>query len=110
VFRGYDWDTIEGWKKPGKHATWKVDVQRDGRYELAISYGRSVRDGGTLKIGVGDQSVECNPPPPPTPDVFERINVGTFSLTEGPAILKVEVVKAHGNELLRLNRIFLQRQ
>jgi arylsulfatase A len=109
VFRGYDWDTIEGWREPGEHATWRLDVQRGGRYELAISYGRSARDGGTLEISAGDQSIECSPPPTPTPDVFERIHLGTLTLNEGSAILKAEVMKAHGNELMRLNRIFLRR-
>ena len=110
VFRGYDWDTIEGWKEPGEHAMWNLDVKRGGRYDVQISYGRSAADGGTLKISVGDQSIECSPPPTPTPDVFERTNIGTLSLTEGSATLKAEVVKAHGNELMRLNRIFLKRK
>ena len=109
VFRGYDWDTIEGWKEPGEHATWALDVLRGGQYELAISYGRSARGGGTLKVSVsGDQSIECSPPPTPTADVFERLDLGMLTLGEGPTILKAEVVKAQGTELMRLNRIFLR--
>lgn len=26
VFRGYDWDTIEGWREPGEQASWNLDV------------------------------------------------------------------------------------
>ncbi|MEX0818318.1 MAG: sulfatase/phosphatase domain-containing protein [Pirellulaceae bacterium] len=109
VFRGYDWDTIEGWKEAGEQATWNLDMLHGGQYELAISYGRSARGGGTLKISVGDESLSCCPPPTPTADVFERLHVGTLMLSEGPAILNAEVVEAHGPELMRLNRIFLRR-
>jgi arylsulfatase A len=109
VFRGYDWDTIEGWKEAGEHATWKLDVLRGGTYEVSISYGRSARGGGTLRLSVGDQTVECTPPTTPTADVFTRLDVGTLVLSKGPATLKAEVVTAHGTELLRLNRIFLRR-
>jgi hypothetical protein len=76
---------------------------------LGISYGRAAHDGGTLKIHVGDESIECSPPPTPTADVFERIQLGILTLPEGPPILKAEVVQAHGSELMRLNRIFLRR-
>ena len=108
VFRGYDWDTIEGWKEAGERATWKLDVLRGGRYELAITYGRSARGGGVLEMSVGDQSVRCTPPPTPTADVFARLSLGTLQLSKGPAILKAEVVQAHGPELMRLNRVFLR--
>lgn len=109
VFRGYDWDTIEGWKTPGEHATWNLDVLESGRYEVAISYGRSASGGGTLEISVGEHSIECSPPTTPTADVFERLDVGTLTLSEGPATLKAEVSSAHGQELMRLNRLFLRR-
>ena len=110
VFRGYDWDTIESWKQPGEHATWKLDVQRAGTYEVVLSYGRSARGGGTLRIVVGDERIECSPPATPTADVFERWSIGTLDLNEGPAVLRAEVVEARGDELMRLNRLFLRRQ
>ncbi|MFT5095160.1 MAG: arylsulfatase A-like enzyme [Porticoccaceae bacterium] len=110
VFRGYDWDTIEGWKERGEHAMWNLDVLSDGEYDVTLSYGRSVRGGGTLRISVGDESIECSPNPTPTADVFERIAIGRLALTKGPATLKAEVVTAHGTELMRLNRIFLKRK
>jgi arylsulfatase A-like enzyme len=110
VFRGYDWDTIEGWKETGEHAVWNLDVLCDSEYEVTLSYGRSARGGGTLRISVGDESIECSPDSTPTADVFERIAIGQLSLSKGPATLKAEVVTAHGTELIRLNRIFLKRK
>ncbi len=110
VFRGYDWDTIEGWREPGEHATWNLDVLSDGEYDVTLSYGRSARGGGTLRISVGDESIECSPDRTPTADVFEQIAIGQLALTKGPATLKAEVVTAHGTELLRLNRLFLKRR
>lgn len=107
VFRGYDWDTIEGWKQPGEHATWKLDVMRAGDYNVAIRYGRSVHSSGKLKISVGDQSLHCDPPPTAAADVFEQINIGTIQLKKGPVLLKAEVASTHGNELVRLNQIHL---
>ncbi|MBI1314125.1 sulfatase-like hydrolase/transferase [bacterium] len=109
VFRGYDWDTIEGWKTPGEHADWKLDVLHGGRYAVEISYARLSRDRGTLRLSVGEASLECSPPPTPTADVFERVSVGTLDIQPGSAELKAEVVDAQGDELLRLNRIFLRR-
>ncbi len=109
VFRGYDWDTIEGWKTAGEHADWKLDVLRGGEYTVEISYGRLSRDTGTLRLKVGDSAIECSPPPTPTADVFERVSVGTLKLKQGSTKLTAEVVDAQGNELMRLNRIFLRR-
>lgn len=108
VFRGYDWDTIEGWQQPGEYAAWKLDVQRSGWFDVILSYGRSSRSGGILQVAVGDQRIQCDPPATPTADVFNRIDIGSLNLKEGPAILKAEVISAHGSELLRLNRIFLR--
>lgn len=109
VFRGYDWDTIEGWREPGEHAQWQLDVRRSGTYEVLLSYGRSAGDGGTLRLTAGDQSLDCDPPPTPTADVFRRVRVGKVHLREGAAVLSAEVVDCEGDELMRLNRIFLRR-
>jgi len=109
VFRGYDWDTIEGWKTPGEHADWKLDVLRGGRYAVEISYGRLSRHRGTLRLQAGDSFLEIDPPPTPTADVFERVPVGTLDLHPGAGVLKAEVVDAQGDEVLRLNRVFLRR-
>ncbi len=109
VFRGYDWDTIEGWKEVGEQANWNLDVRQSGRYRVAIRYGRSAHSGGALSISVGDQSLQCDPRPTPTADVFTQIDVGTITLKEGPAVLKAEVVSGDEQEILRLNGILLQR-
>ena len=108
VFRGYDWDTIEGWKTPQEHALWNLDVQNTGEYEVMLSYGRSAHGGGTLKVSVGDETIQCDPQQHRPPTCSSDISIGTFTLNKGPAELKAEVVAAHGSELMRLNRIFLK--
>ena len=82
MFRGYDWDTMEGWKEPGEDAIWNLDVLNGGQYDVLISYGRSARGGGTLKICVRDESIVSSPPPTSTADVFERIRIGSLKLKQ----------------------------
>ncbi len=96
-----------GLERSGRTRDLEIGRPASGRYQVAISYGRSGRDGGRLRLRVGDQSLECDPPSTPTPNVFERIEVGELRLAPGPATSTAEVVDAHGTELLRLNRIFL---
>lgn len=109
VFQGYDWDTIEGWSDPGENATWNLDVLTAGEYDVEITYGRSAHSEGTLRISVGDEFVDCSPRATPTRDVFERLPVGRLRLPMGRTSLKAKVISSSGPELLRLNRIYLQR-
>ena len=110
TFRGYDWDTIDSWNKPGESATWRLDVVSSGRYEVTISYGCSHGDsGGKLRISVGDSSLDCQPRATVTADAFTRERLGTLDLKKGPATLKAEAVAIPGRELMRLNRIWLKK-
>ena len=118
VFRAYDWDTIEGWNRPDESATWQLNVQRAGRYEVAISYGRGGRKAGGLlclsaeRPGVdGDvtASLQFTPEHTPTADVFVTQTLGTFELRQGPTELKAKVLQSRGGELMRLNGIWLNR-
>lgn len=108
VFRGYDWDTIEGWRVSGESAVWKLDVLHDGTWEVVLSYGRSARGGGTLGISAGEEVIQYAPPATPTADVFERRVVGRLKFNKGRVELKAEVLEAYGPELMRLNRLFLR--
>ena len=109
VFEAYDWDTIEGWFKPGEAAEWKIVVAQGGRYELALDYGcAGANVGGRLKIGIGAASVEFTPARTGTPNVFKRAVAGILTLPPGPATLRAEVVAAPAGEVLRLNRVWLR--
>jgi len=110
VFEAYDWDTIEGWSKPGEAAEWKVVVAQGGRYELALDYGcAGARVGGSLRISVGEVSLDFKPARTGTPNVFKRAVVGTLALSPGPATVRAEVAAAPAGEVLRLNRLWLRR-
>ena len=110
IFEAYDWDTIEGWSKPGDAAEWKIVVAQGGRYELALDYGcAGANVGGRLKIGVGAASVEFTPARTGTPNVFKRAVAGILTLSPGPATVRAEVAAAPAGEVLRLNRLWLRR-
>jgi hypothetical protein len=110
VFEAYDWDTIEGWFKPGEAAEWKIVVAQGGRYELALDYGcAGANVGGRLKIGIGSASVEFTPARTGTSNVFKRAVAGILILPSGPATLRAEVAAAPAGEVLRLNRIWVRR-
>ncbi len=118
VFRAYDWDTIEGWRRAGESASWQLDVRRPGRYEVTVSYGCAGRQsGGVLRLTVESRypatsappALEFSPDRTPTADVFVTHTPGAVDLRPGPAVLKAEVVRSHGGELMRLNHIGLRR-
>jgi hypothetical protein len=110
VFEAYDWDTIEGWSKPGDRVEWRIDVAREGRYEVAIDYGcAGSTAGGRLLIGAGAAKIEFVPQRTGTANVFARAVAGVLNLSRGPAVLRAEVAAAPAGEVLRLNRLWLRR-
>ena len=110
VFDAYDWDTIEGWTQVGERADWSIDVVAAGTYALALDYGCSAASvGGRLKVSCGDSTVYFAPKSTGTPNVFRRAVVGTLTLTKGPATVRAEIAATQGNEVLRLNRLWLRK-
>jgi len=110
VFDGYDWDTIEGWREPGERAEWRLEVQSTGRYALRLAYGcRPLDAGGVAKITLGEHVVEHEVAATATAEQFGVFAIGEFDLEAGAATLSVEVASAPGRELMRLNRVELER-
>ncbi len=110
TFDGYDWDTIDGWKVPGEYAEWDLDVLKSGLYEVTIAYGCSpVKMGGTLRFTAGQSRLYFKVVPTGNGEVFERKVIGTLKLVEGNVKLKAEVSEIDGDELMRLNQIWLRR-
>lgn len=111
TFDGYDWDTIEGWKVPGEFAEWQLNVMKEGLYEVTISYGCSpVKMGGILRLSAGDSNLDFKVEPTGNGEVFVRRSIGTLKLSEGVEKLKAEVAEIAGDELMRLNQIWLRRK
>jgi len=110
LFRAYDWDTIEGWNRPGDSAAWELDVRQAGRYAVMLSYGCCPTEGGgTLRISAGNAQLEFPPKPTVTAEVFCTAEAGVLDLAAGRQTLKAQVVRAAGKELMRLNRIWLRK-
>lgn len=110
TFDGYDWDTIDGWKVPGEYAEWQLDVLKAGRYEVTIAYGCSpVKMGGVMKLSAGDSAIDFKVEPTSNGEVFVRKMIGTLKLSEGEVKLKAEVAEIDGDELMRLNQVWLRR-
>jgi arylsulfatase A len=115
TFRGYDWDTIDGWRAKGESATWRLEVLAPGTYDVLASYGCAPnRAGGKLELRIGDARLTHTVRATPSGDVFERRRIGSVTLERGPAELTAEVAEPvagefTGGELLRLNRLWLRR-
>ncbi|MFZ9837300.1 MAG: sulfatase-like hydrolase/transferase [Opitutaceae bacterium] len=111
VFEAYDWDTIEGWSRPGQSAEWRLAVVRAGRYELEVDYGCApAAAGGRLRVSAGGAGVEFTTRPTGTPNVFARGSAGVLELPAGPLTLRAEVAAPPPTgELMRLNRLRLRR-
>lgn len=110
VFEAYDWDTIEGWSRPGQFAEWRLNVTRAGRYEVEVDYGCApAAAGGRLRLSAGGAGVEFTTRPTGTPNVFARARAGVLELPAGPLTLRAEVAAAPpAGELMRLNRLRLR--
>ena len=110
TFAGYDWDTIDGWSKPGQSVLWRLDVTEAGRYRVTLSYGCSPADaGGVLRLEAGDERLDVKIGATPGANVFVRREAGEFQLPAGPVELTATVISAPGRELMTLNRIWLER-
>lgn len=111
VFEAYDWDTIEGWSRPGDAAEWRLEVVRGGRYEVAVDYGCAAASaGGRLRLLLGGAALELTLQATATANVFKRFVAGAVTLPAGRATLRAEVgAPAPTGELMRLNRVWLRR-
>jgi len=111
VFEAYDWDTVEGWSRPGQSAEWRLHVTRAGRYELEVDYGCApAAAGGRLRVAAGGAGVELTTRATGTGNVFARARAGVLDLPAGPVTLRAEVAAAPPvGELMRLNRLRLRR-
>ena len=111
TFDGYDWDTIDSWKVEGESVTWKLNVQVPGRYLVKLCYGCSPQNaGGQLKIRVSDQNLTHQVEATATAEQFGEFTAGSVIFDQGDTELTAEVGSSHGqNELMRLNRILLQK-
>ena len=110
TFRGYDWDTIDSWNEAGESATWQINVEQDGLYDVVVIGGcRQSAVGGMLRLSCGDASLTFSPQGTVTADVFESQSIGKFPLVAGQTSLTCEVRSCPGREAMRLNRIFLRR-
>ena len=83
---------------------------QSGRYAVKLSYGcRPLDAGGVLRLSLGDQSLEHTVRATATAEQFAVFDAGAIELAEGESELTAEVVSAPGSELMRLNKIHLER-
>lgn len=110
TFDGYDWDTIDAWKQLGEQAVWRIDVLQPGQYSVQLRYGcRPQAAGGVLEIAAGPSSLQHTVQATATADQFTRFPAGVLHLESGQQRLSVRILQATGDELMRLNAVYLQR-
>jgi hypothetical protein len=85
-------------------------VKESGTYALKLSYGcRPLDAGGVLKISSRDSATEHTVQATTTAEQFELFEAGKIKLAKGEVEMKAEIASAPGREIMRLNKIFLER-
>ncbi len=109
TFLGYDWDSVDSWQKKGEHIDWNLNVIQSGKYQVSISYGCSIKNaGGTIRISVNDEFLDFKVPATPSGDVFTDVMLGEIDIEKGGKVLRAEVEKPSGGEVVKLNRVWLE--
>jgi arylsulfatase A-like enzyme len=108
TFAGYEWDTIDGWSKPGDRVEWSVRVLRGGTYRVSLSYG-CLHPGGVIRISTPAGAVEHAARATGGRNLFQVHAAGALRLAPGAAMLRVEVLRGDGREVMALNKIRLER-
>lgn len=109
TFDGYDWDTIDSWKERGESATWRLEIERSGKYKIQLSYGCSPQNaGGILNLQAGQRRLAHRVQATATAEQFGQFEAGTIWLEEGEHDFTASVAESRSNELMRLNSITLQ--
>jgi len=110
TFAGYDWDSIDGWRKPGDHVDWKLNVLRPGTYTVDASYACAPTDaGGVLRLAAGPHTLDYQVQATAGRTLFQRFTLGSLKLNAGPQTLRAELRSCPGTELMALNRLLLTR-
>jgi arylsulfatase A-like enzyme len=107
---GFDWDSIDTWRKPGELARWSVDVVAAGEYEVTLSYGCDPEDaGGRFRLSVGGVHLDGEVVATAGRAIFKTFSLGTLRLARGASALEVKLLSAPGRELMALNKIWLNK-
>lgn len=108
TFDGYDWDTIDSWKSPGESVTWRLNVEKSGRYQIKISYGCSPQNAGSLmKLNIAKQTLLYKVQATATAEQFDTFEAGSVFLKAGQQELTTVIEDSKHQEVMRLNRILL---
>lgn len=109
-YRHYNRDFTEDWSKPGDALAWKVDVVRDGRYEVVLEYGCLPSDaGGRYRLTLGQSTLEATTEAGGGPNAYVSRRAGVMKLKRGPGTLEMAAVTVPGKSLMELHRVWLRR-
>lgn len=111
TFAGYDWDSIDGWRTPGDHVDWRLNVLAAGRYSVQASYGCDPQNaGGQVRLLAGKSILDHQVKATAGRALFEKFTLGDLRLSAGPQTLRAELRSCPGSELMSLNRLWLIRR
>jgi len=124
---GWANDYIINWTSVNDIASWDIEIDKAGDYDIAIEYAcKESEIGSSFSISIGDQKrngkIEQAHYPEfyPSPDyvkrgeVYERdwktLNIGAITLDKGLTQVKIQAIKIAANEVAELKGISLKRK
>ena len=110
VYRHYNRDTIEDWSEPADAVSWKIEVVRAGRFEVALEYGCPPGEAGSrYEITAGRSRLEAVVQATAGRLVFQSFPAGSLTLERGSALFQIRPLAIRGRELMTLHKVWLRR-
>lgn len=109
-YRNYNRDYVDDWTVAGDALEWNIEVVKEGRYEVELTYGCAPEDaGGAYRITAGGAKLEGATQPAGRAGVYLRRTAGTLELRAGPSTLSMQAVTIPGRSLMELHKLRLRR-
>jgi len=102
-------DRITDWNRQDQYLSWNIDVEKEGTYEVILTYGCSPKDAGSrIRISGGGETIEGSLRATPATDVWREWKAGRLRLRGGTTTLEIRPLSVPGQLVMDLREVRLR--
>ena len=99
-------DRITGWTREGEFMWWEIDVEREGTYEIILTYECPRADAGSrIRLKAAGAQLEAVVPPTPLYKVWKHWSVGSLYLRPGRSTFEIRALEVPGSVVMNLHEV-----